>query len=151
MNLKSRVLTVLAVCVLAVAYYLLSPLWRVVEVHELAPVVAQQRIEQALLAQADFQAQAHEVLGRAVLLQDEQTQILRFEDFETVNGPNLHIYLATNLQADEFIDLGEIKATKGSVNYTLPPDVDLVKYNKVLVWCVPFKVLFSYADLDLEA
>lgn len=84
-------------------------------------------------------------------MQDEQTQILRFEDFETVNGPNLHIYLATNLQADDFIDLGEIKATKGSVNYTLPSDVDLVKYNKVLVWCVPFKVLFSYADLDLEA
>ncbi len=54
MNLKSRVLTVLAVCVLAVAYYLLSPLWRVVEVHEQVPVVAQQRIEQALLAQADF-------------------------------------------------------------------------------------------------
>jgi len=46
------------------------------------------------------------------------------------------------------IDLGEIKATKGNVNYDIPEGTDLEKYNKVLVWCVPFRVLFSYSDLN---
>ena len=45
------------------------------------------------------------------------------------------------------IDLGIIKATKGNVNYEIPQDIDTTKYNKVLVWCKPFKVLFSYAEL----
>jgi hypothetical protein len=73
---------------------------------------------------------------------------LRFENFETINGPKLHIYLASDLSADDYIDLGEIKATKGNVNYEIPDGTDLEKYNKVLVWCRPFKVLFSYSELE---
>ena len=48
---------------------------------------------------------------------------------------------------DDFIDLGKIKATKGNVNYDIPEGVDTDKYNKVLVWCVPFGVIFSYSEL----
>jgi len=43
---------------------------------------------------------------------------------------------------------GKIKGTKGNVNYEIDRGVDLEKYDKVLVWCVPFGVLFSYADLE---
>jgi hypothetical protein len=78
---------------------------------------------------------------------DGGKKVLRFEDFETVNGPNLHIYLSSDLEGKDFVDLGEIKATKGNVNYDLPEGVDLDRYDKVLVWCVPFKVLFSYGEL----
>ena len=90
----------------------------------------------------------HEVKGRAVLISIDQQKILRFEDFETVNGPNLHIYLSEDLEANNYVDLGKIKATKGNVNYNVDSSVDLEKYDKVLVWCVPFKVLFSYAELS---
>jgi hypothetical protein len=54
--------------------------------------------------------------------------------------------LATDRSASDYIDLGKIKATKGNVNYGIPSDVDLEKYDTVLVWCVPFEVLFSYAE-----
>lgn len=101
-----------------------------------------------LLFEGEFKARAHEVEGKALLIQDGDKKILRFEDFDTINGPNLHIYLSSELGDSDFIDLGKIKATKGNVNYELPSDVDLDKYNKVLVWCVPFKVLFSYASLE---
>jgi len=102
----------------------------------------------ALLAEGEFMARAHGVEGKALLIQDGDNKVLRFEDFDTDNGPNLHIYLASSLGNDDFIDLGKIKATKGNVNYEIPDGVDVEKYDKVLVWCVPFGVLFSYAELD---
>lgn len=100
-----------------------------------------------LLAQGDFMRRFHSVEGRALLIQDGNTQIVRFEDFQTDNGPRLHIYLSADLGADDFIDLGQIKATKGNVNYALPAGTDTGKYRHVLVWCKPFGVLFSYAEL----
>ncbi len=102
----------------------------------------------SLLATGMLQAKAHDVEGDVLLIEADGKKILRFEDFETINGPNLHIYLATDTSSDDFIDLGKIKATKGNVNYELDQDIDTDKYNHVLVWCVPFKVLFSYAELS---
>lgn len=101
----------------------------------------------ALIARGDFMKRFHGVEGRALLIQDGDERIVRFEDFETDNGPKLHIYLSADLGADDFIDLGPIKATKGNVNYTVPAGTDTGKYRNVLVWCKPFGVLFSYAEL----
>ena len=101
-----------------------------------------------IIAQGNFKERAHAVEGRALLIDDNGNLILRFEDFETGNGPNLHIYLSSELGDSDFIDLGRIKATSGNVNYEIPDGVDTNKYNKVLVWCVPFRVLFSYAELQ---
>lgn len=101
-----------------------------------------------LLAEGEFKPRAHEVMGKALLIQAGDSQLLRFEDFETINGPNLHIWLASSLGDEDYIDLGQIKATKGNVNYDVPAEVDTEKYNKVLIWCVPFGVLFSYAELE---
>jgi len=100
-----------------------------------------------ILTQGKFMARAHEVKGEAFLIDVDGQKILRFEDFETINGPELRIYLSSELGNDDFIDLGKIKATKGNVNYEIPPGTDTTKYNKVLVWCKPFRVLFSYASL----
>lgn len=100
-----------------------------------------------IIAQADFVPSAHDVQGRGLLIDSEDGKILRFENFETINGPNLHIYLATDFTGKDYVDLGKIKATKGNVNYEIDSSVNTEKYNKVLVWCVPFRVLFSYADL----
>lgn len=101
----------------------------------------------SLLARGDFMRRLHDVAGKALLIRDGGAQIVRFEDFETDNGPRLHIYLSANLSADDFIDLGPIKATKGNVNYALPEGTDTGKYRYVLVWCKPFGVLFSFAAL----
>jgi len=100
-----------------------------------------------IIAQGNFKERAHSVKGKALIIEQDGNKILRFENFETSNGPNLHIYLSSELGDDDFIDLGKIKATKGNVNYEIPPGTDTDKYNKVLVWCVPFKVLFSYAEV----
>lgn len=101
-----------------------------------------------LLAQADLVPRAHDVKGRAILIEADGKKILRFEGLETIDGPNLHVFLASDLGNADSIDLGRRKATEGNVNYELPAGIDTAKYNKVLYWCVPFRVLFSYAELQ---
>ncbi len=101
-----------------------------------------------LLAQGEFLPRFHEVEGQALLIGDDDASVLRFENFETINGPRLHIYLSAGLDNNDYIDLGEIRATKGNVNYAIPAGIDTQKYRYVLVWCEPFGVLFSYAELQ---
>lgn len=99
------------------------------------------------VAGGNFMRRFHSVEGRALLIKNESETVVRFEDFRTDNGPRLHIYLSADLGADDFVDLGPIKATKGNVNYMIPAGTDTGKYRYVLVWCKPFGVLFSYAEL----
>jgi len=168
---------ILAVVLLA-AWYLLSPAFKVTELQETSPLEIKDAMETmdaatkekfedeveavkdvvmtmndvmpkaSIVSQGNFQARAHDVTGKALLIQTGNEYVLRFEDFETINGPDLHIYLSSELGDDDFVDLGKIKATKGNVNYEIPPGTDLKKFDNVLVWCVPFKVLFSYAVLE---
>ena len=155
---KTLIIIVIAIVVIIAGWYLISPAFRVVESDEESPLdnlksmpeggVKDSIPQSQIIAQGEFIENAHEVEGNALLIDNQGgNKILRFEDFETINGPDLHIYLSSNLDNSDFIDLGEIKATKGSVNYEIPSGTDTEKYNKVLVWCVPFRVLFSYAEL----
>ncbi|MCV0401736.1 MAG: DM13 domain-containing protein [Nitrosopumilus sp.] len=79
---------------------------------------------------------------------EDGSNVLRLENFESTNGPDLFVYLATDDGASEFINLGELKANKGNQNYEIPDDADLTKYNKVLIWCKAFGVLFGSAQLS---
>ena len=76
------------------------------------------------------------------------SQILRLEDFRSTNGPDVHLYLSTDKQASNFIDLGRLKANNGDQNYQIPIDTDFNKYKYVLIWCQPFSVLFGSAQLS---
>lgn len=100
-----------------------------------------------IISQASFKPRAHEVSGTALLIEQNGQYTIRFENFETINGPDLKIYLSSDLGDDDYINLGNIKATKGNVNYSVPPGTDITKYRNVLVWCEAFSVLFSYAQL----
>ena len=100
-----------------------------------------------VLGEAPLVARAHDVAGKALIVQVGDQKILRFEDLQTINGPDLHIYLSAGLDAGDAVDLGSIRATEGNVNYTIPVGTDTSKYRNVLIWCRPFGVLFSYAQL----
>lgn len=100
-----------------------------------------------VVAQGALQPRAHDVTGKVLLIEDNGKQILRFEDFESINGPDLRIYLSSDLGIEDSVDLGPILATKGSVNYTLSENIDVSKYRYALVWCRAFRVLFSYAEI----
>lgn len=90
----------------------------------------------------------HPAEGSVRVLETAEGTIIRYEDFSTINGPQLHVYLARDLGAEEFIDLGPIRGTKGNINYSVPENIDLSEYRYVMYWCVPFSVLFNYAEIN---
>lgn len=102
-----------------------------------------------------FIDRSHPAEGTALVLTDGSDQrFLRFEDFATDNGPDLNVYLstaapdaATSDFDDDFIDLGDLKGNIGSQNYEIPIDVDLSRYQSVVIWCVRFGVAFGAAEL----
>jgi hypothetical protein len=77
-------------------------------------------------------------------------------DFEVGPGPKFHVYLvpekevvaSTNVARTMFVDLGRLKAFKGSQNFDIPAGVDIAKYGSVVIWCEQFGVLISPATLS---
>ena len=90
----------------------------------------------------------HDAQGKAYTISlDDGIDVLRLENFQSTNGPDLYVYLATDDKASDFINLGELKANRGNQNYEIPYNSDLTKYNKVLIWCKAFGVLFGSAEI----
>ena len=79
-------------------------------------------------------------------------------DFEVGPGPKYHVYLVpeknviptTAVEKTMFIDLGRLKAFRGSQNYPVPAGVDLSKFGSVVIWCEQFGVLISPAALKFQ-
>jgi hypothetical protein len=79
-------------------------------------------------------------------------------DFEVGPGPAFHVYLVPekNVVPDTpvaklmFVDLGRLKAFKGSQNYAVPPGVDVTRFGSVVIWCEHFGVLISPATLQFQ-
>ena len=76
-------------------------------------------------------------------------------DFEVGPGPKYHVYLVpqrdikpdTKVAQTMFVDLGRLRAFKGSQNYAIPAGTRLADYPSVVVWCEQFGVLISPAAL----
>ena len=83
---------------------------------------------------------------------------LRFQDFRVRNGPDLRVLLVEHpdpMSRDEvtgggagFVELAPLKGNVGNQNYDIPPDIDLDAYNSVVIYCWPFRVIFSVAPLN---
>ena len=96
----------------------------------------------------------HRGSGTATIYElEDGSRVLRLEDFEVTNGPDLHVLLVPHPDPSGrddvtgYLDLGELKGNIGSQNYEIPDDVDLSEYGSVVIYCVPFHVLFSTASL----
>lgn len=90
----------------------------------------------------------HNLSGKVLLLKDAQNKVtLRFEDFSVINGPDVNVYLSKTPSYKDVIDLGDLKANSGNVNYELNSSINTTEYKYVLIWCVKFAVLFGYAEV----
>lgn len=93
-------------------------------------------------------ANGYDVSGEAVVLANGTGQrFLRFEDFESSNGPDLNVYLFNPDDSNDFVDLGDLKGNIGEQNYEIATDVDLERYSVVSIWCVRFGTGFGSAAL----
>jgi hypothetical protein len=79
-------------------------------------------------------------------------------DFAVGPGPKYKVLLHTakgirktdDVTAARFVDLGSLRAFKGSQNYTVPADLKLSDFQSVVIWCEAFGVLISPAELSFK-
>jgi Electron transfer DM13 len=119
--------------------------------------VSQESAGAQILASGNFHTVAHKSAGSATIYQVAAgKRVLRFTNFETSNGPDVHVYLVASKDAGDsetvkkagFVEIGALKGNIGDQNYELPSDLDLKKYQAVTIWCKRFGVNFGTAPLS---
>lgn len=142
--------------VLFVAWYAFRPerLYINERVHETLPTANVSSIQ--AIESGVFYGIAHPTEGTATIYRmGGGALMLRFTNFRTSNGPNVHVYLVASDDAKDsetvhhagFIDLGPIKGNIGDQNYVLDSGVDLSTHRAVSIWCQRFSVNFGAASL----
>lgn len=78
--------------------------------------------------------------------------LLRFEQYEVRDGPDLFVYLTPDpdgdVSASGAVNLGMVRATRGSVNYEVPAHVDAARFRSAVIWCKSFAVTFAVARFE---
>ena len=97
----------------------------------------------------------HDGTGDAGIFENpDGSLVLRFENFDIENGPDLEVYLVPGADqislADGSIHLGALKGNIGDQNYDLPAGTELEPgAYTALVWCEAFSVEFVGATIDI--
>jgi hypothetical protein len=116
-------------------------------------------VEMSVLLQGSFYDIIHVGGGQALVYQlADGSRVLRLQDFEVDNGPDLHVYLvpidpvpsSVGTEIPGSVDLGKLKGNIGDQNYEIPADLDLSQFQSVVIWCQPFRVPFTAAPLTAQ-
>lgn len=153
---KKILITIVIIIVLGIGYYLISPLFINTKSDEAVPVSNTTNTSTALPTQKEVEIKSaqivgtpsHKASGSVRIVSDGTNTYVRYENFKIINGPDIYVYLAKDLDAKEYVSLGKVKATEGNVNYKIPTGVNIKDYKYVMVWCKAFGVLFNYADIS---
>ncbi len=99
----------------------------------------------------------HKGSGQALIYDlADSSKVLRFEDFNVTNGPDLRVILTTvanpdssgDVQAPGYIELDKLKGNAGNQNYPIPAGADVEAFKSVVIYCKPFRVIFAVAPLS---
>lgn len=120
-----------------------------------APSESPAPTEPVTLSNERFRDLSYTTTGQALLIElPDGSQVVRLEDLDTQNGPDLKVYLsdapagaAEDRFDDDYVNLGPLKGNKGNQNYDVPRDVDASRYRSIVVWCERFSVGFGVAGL----
>ncbi len=112
--------------------------------------------EPVLLGAGQFVGLAgHSGTGDAGIFRNpDGSLVLRFENFDIQNGPDLEVYLVPGVDqtslSEGSIHLGALKGNVGDQNYDLPPGTELAPGGyTALVWCDAFTVEFVGATINV--
>ena len=102
----------------------------------------------------------HKGSGNAVIYEfGSGERVLRLDEFSVTNGPDLRVLLVNAPDPESHADvadagyheLGKLKGNIGAQNYDIPASVALGDVQSVVIYCKPFRVVFSVATLDKAA
>ncbi|MDE0130738.1 MAG: DM13 domain-containing protein [bacterium] len=107
----------------------------------------------ALMDADDFHRGSGEVTAYRL---EDGSHVLRLEDIEVTNGPDLRVLVAPGhgidsreaLQAAGYIELAPLKGNIGSQNYDFPAGYQIPEQMTVVIYCKPFHVIFATAELS---
>lgn len=111
------------------------------------------------LAEGAFISHEHATTGSVRILRlEDDSLVLRLEDLDTSNGPDLKVWItdAPVIEGTDgwgvfddgrYVSAGKLKGNKGSQNYELPEGTDLAGLTSVSIWCERFSVSFGAAEL----
>ena len=101
-----------------------------------------------------FRSLEHGTTGRALILRlGDGSIVVRLEDLDTSNGPDVHVTLspapstAGDRDFGDYLDLGSLKGNRGNQNYGVPAGTDLTLFHSVVIWCKRFSVCFGVAPI----
>jgi len=92
--------------------------------------------------------------GSIKIVQTWDSHILRIEDLQTTNGPDLFVYLSEKKSLQDESDvkgsyrLAKLKWNSGNQNYEIPNDIDISQYHSVAIHCRAYNHSFGYAELS---
>jgi Electron transfer DM13 len=150
----------LALVLLGIAWYLISPLFINVAVNEAAPssstTTSGAASSDTASTSGKFYNVAHDGEGTATLTkQSDGSYLLRFENFKVLNGPDLYVYTSSiakpgesDVKESNSLSLGRLKGNVGAQNYVIPVGTSLEQLRSVVIWCKTFGVNFASASLE---
>lgn len=152
---KKIALSIFGFALLGVGYYAISPLFRNVVVNDETPVAitesnSVESNEENVAWYPVLDTPLHPASGKLRIINEKGKTYVRYENYKTINGPDLFVYLSKDLEAKEFVNLGELRGTEGNINYEVPEGVNVDDYRYVLTWCKQFGVLFNSVDLKSD-
>ena len=122
-----------------------------------AMVRAAQTGQPVIVSTGTFISGEHDTAGTALVIAlPDGSLVVRFEDLDTSNGPDLRVVLSPepasdSWQYDDRLPLGELKGNIGDQNYAVDAGTDLSGYRSVVIWCKRFSVAFGAASIDVVA
>ncbi len=157
--MTKTIIVIVAGALIGVAIYYGRYFFIKTEVSEDIPIemkAASRQVRAGNFTEIDF---IHKGSGVAKILESEGGhKLLRFEDFEVTNGPDLYVYLTKNSKPakdlkslGDFVNLGRLKGNVGDQNYEIAGSQNIDGYNTVVIWCRQFGALFSYAAMEPNA
>jgi hypothetical protein len=113
-----------------------------------APVPTFDPTNATLLKSGNLEGIGHTVSGTASLYESEGIVYVLLDPFSSQNGPDLKVYLSTDVNASNYISLGKLKSTAGTQAYPVPGMPAVANYTYVHIWCEQFSVVFGRAAIN---
>jgi hypothetical protein len=116
---------------------------------EMAMAPAAEMKRNVVVASGRVRSLAHSGRGRAQVIELARGgRKLTLTDFDIDPGPQVEVWLrAAN---GDYVDLGDLKGSKGDQQYDVPQRVNLARYRTVVFWCVPFSQALAEAKLRVD-
>lgn len=87
------------------------------------------------------------VTGKAEVYKTGSNYDVKLANFNSSNGPALHVYLSKEAMPINYIDLGILKSIAGNQVYSVAGMPDFTDYKYISIHCVAFNHLFGSALL----